>query len=177
MAMCAGLAALKDSHIPLVKAQITTTTGKILAGDWALPESLQQETGIIFASVFPGYNNFVEEVTAGLAQKFQSHSYSQILNFYTQLLDSISNSKLKSELEDWFAANKSDLTVNQSQKDVDGTVYVRLYKGNVIILKRSSEKSFYSSSTVSMDIHGDFDQQDAAGFIKILSLRLKREKK
>ncbi|MHA1611736.1 MAG: beta-ketoacyl synthase N-terminal-like domain-containing protein, partial [Promethearchaeota archaeon] len=118
MAMCAGLEALKDSSIPLVKSQITTSTGKILSGDWALPESLQQETGIIFSSTFPGYDNFVEEITAGLTQKFKSYSNSQILNFFTQLLNSISNSKLKSELEEWFTVNKSEFIENQDQNDV-----------------------------------------------------------
>jgi phosphopantetheine--protein transferase-like protein len=62
MAICAGLEALADAGIPLVKSSITTTTGKILEGDWALPEELQAETGIIFASAFPGYDNLIKEL-------------------------------------------------------------------------------------------------------------------
>ncbi|MFX1277800.1 MAG: beta-ketoacyl synthase N-terminal-like domain-containing protein [Promethearchaeota archaeon] len=61
MAICAGYDALKDSGIPLVRSTIKTSTGKTLSGDWILPESLQDDTGIIFASAFPGYDNFVEE--------------------------------------------------------------------------------------------------------------------
>ncbi len=62
LAICAGLEALADAGIPLVKSSITTTTGKVLEGDWVLPEELQEETGIIFASAFPGYDNLIKEI-------------------------------------------------------------------------------------------------------------------
>ncbi|MFW9873534.1 MAG: SDR family NAD(P)-dependent oxidoreductase [Candidatus Thorarchaeota archaeon] len=61
LAICAGYDALKDAGIPLVRNTIKTSTGKTLSGDWVLPESLQESTGIIFASAFPGYDNFAEE--------------------------------------------------------------------------------------------------------------------
>ena len=61
LAICAGYDALKDAGIPLIRSIIKTSTGKTLSGDWALPESLQDDTGIIFASAFPGYDNFAEE--------------------------------------------------------------------------------------------------------------------
>ena len=63
LAICAGLEALADAGIPLVKSSITTTTGKVLEGEWALPEDLQKDTGIIFASAFPGYDNLVKEIS------------------------------------------------------------------------------------------------------------------
>ncbi len=62
LAICAGLDALTDAGIPLVKSSFTTSTGKVLEGEWALPESLQEETGIIFASAFPGYDNLIKEI-------------------------------------------------------------------------------------------------------------------
>ncbi|MHA1419191.1 MAG: SDR family NAD(P)-dependent oxidoreductase [Candidatus Heimdallarchaeaceae archaeon] len=67
LAICAGLEALKDAGIPLVKSEFTTTTGKVLEGEWALPEDLQDETGIIFASAFPGYDYLVKEITEHFA--------------------------------------------------------------------------------------------------------------
>ncbi|MBY9000496.1 MAG: SDR family NAD(P)-dependent oxidoreductase, partial [Candidatus Heimdallarchaeota archaeon] len=67
LAICAGLEALKDAGIPLVKSEFTTTTGKVLEGEWALPEDLQDETGIIFASAFPGYDYLIKEVTEHLS--------------------------------------------------------------------------------------------------------------
>ncbi|MHA2269288.1 MAG: SDR family NAD(P)-dependent oxidoreductase, partial [Promethearchaeota archaeon] len=69
LAICAGYEALKDAGIPLVRSNITTSTGKILSGDWALPEDLQDETGIIFASAFPGYDNFADELSYNMANK------------------------------------------------------------------------------------------------------------
>ncbi len=66
LAICAGLEALKDAGIPLVKSEFTTTTGKVLEGEWALPEGLQNETGIIFASAFPGYDYLIKEITEHL---------------------------------------------------------------------------------------------------------------
>jgi malonyl CoA-acyl carrier protein transacylase len=62
LAICAGYEALKDAGIPLVRSSIKTSTGKILPGDWVLPEDLQDETGIIFASAFPGLDNFADEL-------------------------------------------------------------------------------------------------------------------
>ncbi|MHA2051492.1 MAG: beta-ketoacyl synthase N-terminal-like domain-containing protein, partial [Promethearchaeota archaeon] len=62
LAICAGYDALKDAGIPLVRSNIKTSTGKFLPGEWALPEDLQDDTGIIFASAFPGYDNFAEEL-------------------------------------------------------------------------------------------------------------------
>ncbi|MCK4896522.1 MAG: beta-ketoacyl synthase, partial [Candidatus Heimdallarchaeota archaeon] len=67
LAICAGLEALKDAGIPLVKSEFTTTTGKVLEGEWALPKDLQDETGIIFASAFPGYDYLIKEITEHFA--------------------------------------------------------------------------------------------------------------
>ncbi|MFX1468949.1 MAG: SDR family NAD(P)-dependent oxidoreductase [Promethearchaeota archaeon] len=68
LAICAGYDALKDAGIPLVRSRIKTSTGKHLLGDWALPEELQNDTGIIFASAFPGYDNFAEELSSNFVE-------------------------------------------------------------------------------------------------------------
>ena len=54
LAIGAGLDALRDAGIPLVMRYKTTTRGTKLPERWALPEALQDDTGIIFASAFPG---------------------------------------------------------------------------------------------------------------------------
>ena len=61
--------------------------------------------------------------------------------------------------------------IQETQKDVRGIVKCRLYKGNVTVLGRSSDAKLYSQELASMDEHGDYDPQDANGFIKILGLR------
>ncbi len=62
LAIGAGIDALRDAGIPLVMRYKTTTRGTRLPERWALPEALQDDTGIIFASAFPGYDSFSERV-------------------------------------------------------------------------------------------------------------------
>ncbi|HYN44163.1 MAG TPA: acyltransferase domain-containing protein, partial [Thermoanaerobaculia bacterium] len=62
LAIGAGLDALRDAGIPLVLRYKTTTRGTKLPERWALPEALQDDTGIIFASAFPGLDSFSERV-------------------------------------------------------------------------------------------------------------------
>lgn len=75
----------------------------------------------------------------------------------------------------WFSPEMDFLmaAVNQSQKNVEGKVYITLYKGNVVVTGRESEKSLYDDKIASMDIEGGYDQTDAKGFIKLNALRLK----
>ncbi|HXY41569.1 MAG TPA: beta-ketoacyl synthase N-terminal-like domain-containing protein, partial [Vicinamibacteria bacterium] len=61
LAMAAGLDALREAGIPLVQTYRKTTTGKYLPDRWLLPEAMRDETGVIFASAFPGYNRFADE--------------------------------------------------------------------------------------------------------------------
>jgi malonyl CoA-acyl carrier protein transacylase len=60
LAFAAGIEALRDAGIPLVRTYRETSNGKRVATGWALPESLRDGTGIIFASAFPGYNKLVD---------------------------------------------------------------------------------------------------------------------
>ncbi|MBE2267274.1 MAG: SDR family NAD(P)-dependent oxidoreductase [Anaerolinea sp.] len=63
LAMAAGLDALREAGIPLVQTYRKTSTGKYLPDRWVLPASLRDETGVIFASAFPGGDRFVQEFT------------------------------------------------------------------------------------------------------------------
>ncbi|KAA3637580.1 MAG: acyltransferase domain-containing protein, partial [Bacteroidetes bacterium] len=62
LAIGAGLDALRDAGIPLVMHYKKTTTGSKLPDRWLLPESMKDDTGIIFASAFPGYNAYAKEM-------------------------------------------------------------------------------------------------------------------
>jgi argininosuccinate synthase len=64
----------------------------------------------------------------------------------------------------------------QSERLIDGIVRLKLYKGNVINLGRSSPSSLYDRELSSMDVAGGYDQEDARGFIRINSLRLRAHK-
>ena len=76
----------------------------------------------------------------------------------------------------WFSPERKMLqaAIDLSQENVEGEVKLKLYKGNVIIQGRKSDKSLYSSSLVTFeDDHGAYNQKDAAGFIKLNALRLR----
>ncbi len=62
LAIAAGLLALKDAGVPLVMHHRQTTTGKALPVGYRLPERLADETGVIFASAFPGIDCLVGQM-------------------------------------------------------------------------------------------------------------------
>jgi acyl transferase domain-containing protein/acyl carrier protein/NAD(P)-dependent dehydrogenase (short-subunit alcohol dehydrogenase family) len=62
LAMAAGIDALRDAGIPLTMRYKTTTTGTQLPERWGLPDALRDDTGVIFASVFPGYDSLADEL-------------------------------------------------------------------------------------------------------------------
>jgi len=62
LAIGAGFDALRDAGIPLVMHYKTTTLGTKLPDRWGLPESMRDDTGIIFASAFPGLDNFADDL-------------------------------------------------------------------------------------------------------------------
>ncbi len=65
LAFAAGIEALRDAGIPMVRTFRQTTTGRKVATGWALPEELRDDTGIVFASAFPGYSNLIEHLQTG----------------------------------------------------------------------------------------------------------------
>lgn len=79
----------------------------------------------------------------------------------------------------WYSPEMDVLSalMEKAQEHVSGKVYLRLYKGNVIIQGRESEASLYDEKIASMDVHGGYDQKDAIGFIKLNALRLKANAK
>lgn len=74
----------------------------------------------------------------------------------------------------WFSPEMAFLmsAIDTSQEVIDGIVYLKLYKGNVMVLGRESSSSLYNQDLSSMDIEGGFNQEDSRGFIKIHSVRL-----
>lgn len=62
LAIGAGFDALRDAGIPLVMHYKTTTLGTQLPDRWGLPGSMRDDTGVVFASAFPGYDNFARDL-------------------------------------------------------------------------------------------------------------------
>uniref|UniRef100_Q022P4 Beta-ketoacyl synthase n=1 Tax=Solibacter usitatus (strain Ellin6076) TaxID=234267 RepID=Q022P4_SOLUE len=69
LAIGAGFDALRDAGIPLTQHYKSTTRGTLLPDRWGLPEALRDDTGVIFASVFPGYDSFADEMSRYYADR------------------------------------------------------------------------------------------------------------
>lgn len=77
----------------------------------------------------------------------------------------------------WFAPERLALQalITESQKNVTGTVRLKLYKGNIITAGRKSPVSLYNPqiATMEADPTQAYNQDDATGFIRLNGLRLK----
>ena len=75
----------------------------------------------------------------------------------------------------WFSPEREMLQslIDQSQRKVNGTVKLKIYKGNVIVTGRKSKSSLYSNEMATFEEDSVYDQKDAEGFIKLNALRLK----
>jgi argininosuccinate synthase len=75
----------------------------------------------------------------------------------------------------WFSPERELLqnTMDETQKTVNGTVRLKLYKGNCMAVGRKSEQSLYQESFATFEEDEVYNQGDATGFIRLNGLRLK----
>jgi len=75
----------------------------------------------------------------------------------------------------WFSPERLALQhmIDNIQKDVTGTVRIKLYKGNCYVTGRKSPQSLYNPELATFEKEAVYNQKDAEGFIKINALRLK----
>ena len=75
----------------------------------------------------------------------------------------------------WFSPEREMLQalIDRSQENVTGTVRLKLFKGNVIVVGRKSPKSLYDEAFATFEADQVYDQRDAQGFIKLNALRLR----
>ena len=74
----------------------------------------------------------------------------------------------------WYSPEREAMQafMDKSQESVTGTVRAKLYKGGVWPLARTSPNSLFSEDLATFE-GGDYDHKDAAGFIRLNSLRLR----
>jgi argininosuccinate synthase len=76
----------------------------------------------------------------------------------------------------WFSPEREMLQalIDKSQEHVSGTVRMKLYKGNAVVIGRESPLSLYDQDLVTFEegLSG-YDHRDAAGFIRLNALRLR----
>ncbi|MFB3814699.1 MAG: argininosuccinate synthase [Terriglobales bacterium] len=72
----------------------------------------------------------------------------------------------------WFTPLREalDAFVNETQKEITGSVTLGLYKGNIGYAGRKSEFSLYNTDLASFTMGDNYDQKDAEGFIRILAV-------
>jgi argininosuccinate synthase len=75
----------------------------------------------------------------------------------------------------WFSPEREllQVTMDETQKTVNGTVRLKLYKGNCIPVGRKSDESLYRESFATFEEDNVYDQADATGFIRHNGLRLR----
>ncbi|MBI1892962.1 MAG: argininosuccinate synthase [Candidatus Rokubacteria bacterium] len=75
----------------------------------------------------------------------------------------------------WFSPEREALQafMDSAQRDVTGTVRLKLYKGNATVAGRKSPRSLYRPDFATFEEDQVYHQKDAEGFIRLNALRLK----
>ena len=75
----------------------------------------------------------------------------------------------------WFSPEREALQrlIDEAQRDVTGTVRLKLYKGNAIVVGRKSPRSLYRPDFATFEADRVYRQKDAEGFIALNALRLR----
>jgi argininosuccinate synthase len=75
----------------------------------------------------------------------------------------------------WFSPERRMIqaAVDECQRRVNGTVRLKLYKGNCAVIGRKSPNSLYRLDYVTFEQDSVYNQKDAEGFIKLNALRLR----
>jgi argininosuccinate synthase len=73
----------------------------------------------------------------------------------------------------WFAPEREMLqaAIDNSQENVSGTVKLKLYKGNIMVVGRTSPNTLFDEAFCTFEEDEVYNQKDAEGFIKLNALR------
>ena len=98
LAIAVGIDALRDAGVPLVMRYKTTTRGTQLPDRWGLPDTLRDGTGVIFASAFPGYDSFAEEMARYYADREHREQLAMLESLLTRAVNANGDSILVQEI-------------------------------------------------------------------------------
>ncbi len=108
LGIAAGIEALKDANIPLVMQYKKTRDGRSMIPDgFALPEEMQEETGVIITSLWPNGETLLSELEKYLYEKLFLKPYEEFEKIYYYLMEKVDNLEIKEKLTDWFFKAKS----------------------------------------------------------------------
>jgi malonyl CoA-acyl carrier protein transacylase/NAD(P)-dependent dehydrogenase (short-subunit alcohol dehydrogenase family) len=104
LAIAVGLDSLRDAGIPLVLRYKTTTKGTQLPDRWALPDALRDDTGVIFASAFPGLDSFADEMARYYTDRGQREQLAMLESLHVRAAEvnghSIMGQEIKQRIDD-----------------------------------------------------------------------------
>ena len=87
LAIAVGIDALRDAGIPLVLRYKTTTKGTKLPDRWSLPDELRDDTGVIYASAFPGLEEMADEVARYTTDHMRRERLAALETLRARMLD------------------------------------------------------------------------------------------
>ncbi|HEU5336754.1 MAG TPA: acyltransferase domain-containing protein, partial [Terriglobales bacterium] len=99
LAIAVGIDALRDAGIPLVMRYKTTTRNTQLPDRWSLPEALRDETGVIFASAFPGCDSFSDEMSRYYADRNRREQLAMLESLRARMAEMNGSSLASLELD------------------------------------------------------------------------------
>ena len=99
LAIAAGLDALRDAGIPLVMHYKTTSKNTQLPDRWMLPDALRDDTGVIFASAFPGYDSFAGEMSRYFADHSRREQLAMLQSLRARMAESNGDAMLAKETD------------------------------------------------------------------------------
>ncbi|PID78334.1 MAG: polyketide synthase, partial [Deltaproteobacteria bacterium] len=107
LAFAAGIEALKDAGIPLVK--IKNVKEKLSPSEkFELPHDMQASTGIIMTSLFHGMEKFIREINSYYFERLYLKPYEEMENIYYHLMENLKSKESKDKVTDWFFKLKAD---------------------------------------------------------------------
>ena len=99
LAIAVGLDALRDAGIPLAMRYKTTSKGTQLPDRWMLPEALRDDTGVIFASAFPGLDSFADEMSRYYADQARRDQLATLQSLRARIAEANGDAILAMEID------------------------------------------------------------------------------
>jgi acyl transferase domain-containing protein/NAD(P)-dependent dehydrogenase (short-subunit alcohol dehydrogenase family) len=103
LGVAVGLEALRDAGIPLRRDFRKTSKGISIPNGWHLPESLQADTGVIFASVYSGMHTVLTEVSTYYQATLGPMAAEGVRAVYLKRLESARNATERLAADQWFS--------------------------------------------------------------------------
>ncbi len=122
LGIAAGIEALKDANIPLVMQYKKVRDGRgVIPDGFALPEEMQEETGVIITSLWPNGETLISELEKYFYEKLFLKPYEAFENIYYYLMEKVKDVEIKDQLTEWFfkvkSGKRSDIESYKFQRD------------------------------------------------------------